>query len=143
MDLQMQTAMNMHNQAVMAHQQAANDAMNAHMQAVQNSQMTNTFLNPRAIGTGLYPGCFGIIPPKDWEPDKFVGLGPELSPAEKLKKKFEDVRKPMYADVYQSQSSDKPEKKTFKQKVHDFGEKIKEKFQNLAQKIKIAFKKSK
>ena len=30
----------------------------------------------------------GIVPPKDWKPDVYVGLGPQLSPEEKLKKNF-------------------------------------------------------
>ncbi len=40
----------------------------------------------------------GIIPPKDYKPDKFAGLGKpvEMTPQEKLKKKWEDLRRPMY-----------------------------------------------
>lgn len=40
----------------------------------------------------------GIIPPRDYKPDKFAGLGKpvEMTPQEKLKKKWEDFRRPMY-----------------------------------------------
>ena len=40
----------------------------------------------------------GIIPPRDYKPDKFAGLGKpvEMTPQEKLKKKWEDLRRPMY-----------------------------------------------
>lgn len=40
----------------------------------------------------------GIIPPRDYKPDKFAGLGKpvEMTPQEKLKKKWEDFKRPMY-----------------------------------------------
>lgn len=40
----------------------------------------------------------GIIPPRNYKPDKFAGLGKpvEMTPQEKLKKKWEDLRRPMY-----------------------------------------------
>jgi len=79
----------------------------------------------------------GIIPPKDYKPDPYAGLGPELSPQEKLKKKWEDVRKPMYATVPQQQE-EAVQKKSFGQKVvdkvKDFGHKVKEYFSNLFKK---------
>jgi len=82
----------------------------------------------------------GILPPKDWKPDPYVGLGPELSPEEKLKKKYEDLRKPMYFEKPSEQVEDKPQKKTFKEKVHDFVHRINEKIKNLSQNILCSVK---
>ena len=78
----------------------------------------------------------GIIPPKDWKPDPFVGLGPELSPQEKLKKKYEDLMKPMYANQAKALDTEEtPKPKTFKEKLQDFGQKIKQFFKDLPKKI--------
>ncbi len=71
----------------------------------------------------------GILPPKDWKPDKYAGLGPEvkLTPQEKLKKKWEDFKRPKYATEEQAQVQEQPEvqqKKSFKQKVKDFFKKL-------------------
>ncbi|MBR1943709.1 hypothetical protein IJ843_08250 [bacterium] len=82
----------------------------------------------------------GIVPPKTWKPDPYAGLGPELSPQEKLKKKWEDVRKPMYATQPQTEASETPQKKSFGQKVvdkvRDFGQKVKNFVTNLFHKNK-------
>ncbi len=82
----------------------------------------------------------GIIPPKDYKPDPFAGLGPELSPQEKLKKKWEDLRKPMYANVPKAEPKEETEKKSFGQKVldkvKDFGQKVKNFVTNLFHKPK-------
>lgn len=82
----------------------------------------------------------GIIPPKDYKPDPYAGLGPELSPQEKLKKKWEDLKKPMYAHVPQAETQEKTEKKSFGQKVldkvKDFGQKVKSFVTNLFNKNK-------
>lgn len=93
-----------------------------------NTQVQDTFVRQS-----------GIIPPRDYTPDPYAGLGPELSPQEKLKKKWEDVRKPMYANAPQpQQEEDASQKKTFGQKVVDkvknFGYKVKEYFSNLFKK---------
>lgn len=82
----------------------------------------------------------GILPPKDWKPDPYAGLGPELSPEEKLKKKYEDLKKPMYFDNPEVKSEDKPQKKTLKEKVHDFAEKLKEKIKSFSQNILCSVK---
>ena len=73
----------------------------------------------------------GILPPKDWKPDKYAGLGPEvkLTPQEKLKKKWEDFKRPKYANEEQAQvqpheQQEIPQKKSFKQKVKDFFNKL-------------------
>lgn len=83
----------------------------------------------------------GIVPPKDWKPDPFAGLGPELSPEEKLKKKWEDVRKPMYANAPKAEIQEETHaKKSFGQKiidkVKDFGQKVKNFVTNLFNKNK-------
>ena len=82
----------------------------------------------------------GIIPPKDYKPDPFAGLGPELSPQEKLKKKWEDLRKPMYASAPKAETNEEPVKKSFGQKVldkvKDFGQKVKNFVTNLFHKNK-------
>lgn len=52
----------------------------------------------------------GIIPPRDYKPDKFAGLGKpvEMTPQEKLKKKWEDLRRPMYISEKIQTTSVKP-----------------------------------
>lgn len=91
-------------------------------------------MKPQAPDT-FEKGQFGIIPPKDYKPDPYAGLGPELSPQEKLKKKYEDLRKPMYANAPQTEATETPEKKSFGQKVIDkvksFGQKVKNFVSNL------------
>ena len=84
---------------------------------------------------------FGIIPPKDYRPDPFAGLGPELSPQEKLKKKWEDLKKPMYANAPKAEVQEEtPVKKSFGQKVidkvKDLGQKVKNFVTNLFHKQK-------
>lgn len=82
----------------------------------------------------------GIIPPKDYKPDPFAGLGPELSPQEKLKKKWEDLKKPMYATAPKAETNEEPVKKSFGQKVidkvKDLGQKVKNFVTNLFHKPK-------
>ncbi len=82
----------------------------------------------------------GIIPPKDYKPDPYAGLGPELSPQEKLKKKWEDLKKPMYANAPKAEPQEETAKKSFGQKVldkvKDFGQKVKNFFTNLFNKQK-------
>ncbi len=129
----MNTAMQMHNDAVNTHMHMHNDAVNMHnqmhQQALLNQQTQDTFTR-----TTQQP--LGIIPPKDWKPDPYCGLGPELSPQEKLKKKWQDVRRPMYAVQPQvADEQEAPKKKTFKEKIHNFGHKVKEFFRTLPQKI--------
>lgn len=123
------TSMMMHQQATNMHNQIAmqNDATLQQQTQLQNMQNLN---QPQK-------DCFvkpsGILPPRDWKPDKFAGLGPELTPQEKLKKKYEDLRKPMYTRAPQEPQVEEQEEKpkTFKQKVKAFGTKIKNYFKNL------------
>lgn len=131
MTFDINTSMMMHQQVMDMNNQIAlqNDAL-----IQQQNQMTNVFAQPQG-------DCFvknnGILPPKNWKPDKFAGLGPELSPQEKLKKKYEDLKKPMYMNQTQQEEEVQEEKpKTFKQKVKDFGAKIKNYFKNLFHKNK-------
>lgn len=52
----------------------------------------------------------GIIPPRDYKPDPFAGLGKpvEMTPEERLKKKWEDIRRPMYISEEIQTTSVKP-----------------------------------
>ena len=67
-------------------------------------------------------------------------MGPELSPQEKLKKKWEDLRKPMYANAPKAETNEEPVKKSFGQKVVDkakeLGQKVKNFVTNLFHKNK-------
>ena len=99
---------------------------------------TDTISMPKALEKDTFTA--GILPPKDWKPNPYVGLGPELSPEEKLKKKYEDLKKPMYFETQKMQVEDKPQKKTFKEKLHEFGEKLKEKIKTFSQNILCSVK---
>lgn len=130
------TSMMMHQQAVDMHNQVVmqNNALAQQQNQMTNMQNLQSFTQPQG-------DCFvknnGILPPKNWKPDKFAGLGPELSPQEKLKKKYEDLKKPMYMNQTQQEAEVQEEKpKTFKQKIKDFGAKIKNYFKNLFHKNK-------
>ena len=107
-------------------------------QNVQTEVINNNLTQPSK-------DCFimksGILPPKNWKPDKYAGLGPELSEEEKLKKKLENIRKPMYIDKPQTEQCsnevcEEIKPKTFKDKIKDFGVKIKNYFKNLFSKNK-------
>lgn len=104
----------------------------------------------------------GIIPPKDWKPNPYAGLGPELSPEERLKQIKTDMMKPMYTyqektvttqgipgvkdgtvrtiaistpDGTQADISNEPVKKSFTQKVKDFANNTINKVKNFFHKI--------
>ena len=104
----------------------------------------------------------GIIPPKDWKPNPYAGLGPELSPEERLKQMKTDMMKPMYTytektvttkgipgtkdgtvrtiaistpEGSQVNTSEEPVKKSFTQKVKDFANNTIEKVKNFFHKI--------
>lgn len=131
------TAVQMHNEAANTAMQMNQQAVDMHQQVLLNQQTEDTFTR-----TTQSPIRMGIIPPKDWKPDPYAGLGPELSPQEKLKKKWQDLKKPMYAVQPQNtEVQNTPKKKTFKEKIHDFGHKVKEFFKNLPQKILCKTKK--
>lgn len=131
MTIGLNTSMVMHQQAVDSHNQIV----------MQNNALIQQY-NQIAMQTQPQGDLFvknnGILPPRDWKPDKYAGLGPELSPQEKLKKKYEDLRKPMYLNETQQQEDVQEEEKpkTFKQKIKDFGTKIKNYFKNLFHKNK-------
>ena len=128
-------AVQMHNDAANTAMQMHNDAMNMHNQIYQQT-LLNQQINDTFTRTTQSPVRMGIIPPKDWKPDPYAGLGTELTPQEKLKKKWEDLKKPMYAVQPQNtEVQEAPKKKTFKEKVQDFGHKIKDFFRTLPQKI--------
>lgn len=83
----------------------------------------------QGANTNVYTRQAGILPPKDWKPEPYAGLGTEvkLTPQEKLKKKWEDFKKPKYAKEEQPQIQEQqeiPQKKSFKQKVKDFFKKL-------------------
>ena len=107
-----QQAIDMHNQSVMQH--------NMQMEQINQTNMMN-----QTLATQPQADCFvkksGILPPKDWKPDPFAGLGPELTPQEKLKKKYEDLRKPMYMTQTQQAEAEQPAEeakpKTFKENL--------------------------
>lgn len=132
MTIGLNTSMVMHQQAVDSHNQVVmqNDAL-----IQQYNQISGMQTQPQG---DLFVKNNGILPPRDWKPDKYAGLGPELSPQEKLKKKYEDLRKPMYLNETQQQEDVQEEEKpkTFKQKIKDFGTKIKNYFKNLFHKNK-------
>lgn len=123
----MQQAVDMHNQFVMQ-----NNAV------IQQYNQLASMQNLNQPQGDVFVKNNGILPPRDWKPDKYAGLGPELSPQEKLKKKYEDLRKPMYLNETQQQENVQEEEKpkTFKQKIKDFGTKIKNYFKNLFHKNK-------
>lgn len=123
----MQQAVDMHNQIVMQ-----NNAV------IQQYNQLASMQNLNQPQGDVFVKNNGILPPRDWKPDKYAGLGPELSPQEKLKKKYEDLRKPMYLKETQQQEDVQEEEKpkTFKQKIKDFGTKIKNYFKNLFHKNK-------
>lgn len=131
MTIGLNTSMVMHQQAVDSHNQVVmqNDAL------IQQYNQIAMQTQPQG---DLFVKNNGILPPRDWKPDKYAGLGPELSPQEKLKKKYEDLRKPMYLNETQQQEDVQEEEKpkTFKQKIKDFGTKIKNYFKNLFHKNK-------
>lgn len=131
MTIGLNTSMVMHQQAVDSHNQVVmqNDAL------IQQYNQIAMQTQPQG---DLFVKNNGILPPRDWKPDKYAGLGPELSPQEKLKKKYEDLRKPMYLNETQQQENVQEEEKpkTFKQKIKDFGTKIKNYFKNLFHKNK-------
>ncbi|MGN1124562.1 MAG: hypothetical protein ACI4SM_00095 [Candidatus Gastranaerophilaceae bacterium] len=70
----------------------------------------------------------GIIAPRDWKPDPYAGLGKkkELTPQEKLKQRWEDIKRPMYANGQEiEQKEEKPAKKTLGQKISNLYYKLK------------------
>lgn len=131
MTIGLNTNMIMHQQAIDSHNQLVmqNDAL------IQ--QYNQICMQTQPQGDSFVKNN-GILPPRDWKPDKYAGLGPELSPQEKLKKKYEDLKKPMYMNETQQQEEVQEEEKpkTFKQKIKDFGTKIKNYFKNLFHKNK-------
>ncbi len=87
----------------------------------------------------------GIIPPKDWKPNPYAGLGPELSPEERLKQMKTDMMKPMYTYTERTVAistpegtisvSNEPVKKSFAQKVKDFANNTVNKVKNFFHKM--------